>query len=51
MKRFSVTRAIKAPPASVWSVLTDGAGWLTWDSGIASFVGRIAPGEKLKVGV
>jgi hypothetical protein len=40
---------IKAPPAAVWSVLTDGAGLTSWPSGIERFEGEIREGAKIKL--
>lgn len=51
MKQFSATTSIKAPPPAVWAILTDGARWPSWDSGIESFQGRIAPGEHIRVAI
>jgi len=49
MKPYEATATIDAPPETVWSVLTDGAAYPRWNSGVRSVDGRIAPGEKLKV--
>ena len=51
MKSFTVTKTISAPPPAVWSILTNGAKWTSWDSGVESFHGSIAPGKELRVGV
>jgi hypothetical protein len=40
---------IDASPEAVWAVLTDGAGWTSWDSAVARFEGTIAPGAKVTV--
>ena len=49
MKSYEATATIEAPPEAVWAVLTDGAGWPTWDSGVTAVEGRIAEGEKVTV--
>ena len=49
MKHYEATAAIDAPPEAVWAVLTDGAAWPTWDSGVTTVEGRIAEGEKVTV--
>ena len=36
---------IQASPERVWSILVDGTGWPTWDSGVDRVEGRIAAGE------
>jgi uncharacterized protein YndB with AHSA1/START domain len=50
-KAFEATTVIDATPDQVWPVLTDGAGWTSWDSGVDTVEGRIAPGETLKITV
>jgi hypothetical protein len=49
MKSYESTALIDAPPAAIWSVLTDGPGYAGWDSALTSLDGRVAPGEKLKL--
>ena len=49
MKHYEATASIHASPATIWGVLTDGAHYPAWDSGVVSVEGRIAPGEKIKV--
>jgi hypothetical protein len=49
MRGFESSSVIEADPAAVWAVLTDGAGWTTWDSAVARFDGTIAPGAKVTV--
>lgn len=49
MKHYEATATIDAPPEAVWAVLTDGAAWATWDSGVTAVEGRIAEGEKVTV--
>jgi hypothetical protein len=49
MKSYESSATIAAPPERVWSILTDGAAYPDWDSGVVRVEGRIAPGEKIKV--
>lgn len=49
MKHFESSASIKATAEQIWSILTDGAGYTEWDSGVISLEGTIAPGQKLKV--
>lgn len=49
MRGFEASSVIKAEPAAVWAVLTDGAGWTSWDSAVVRLEGTIAPGKKVTV--
>jgi hypothetical protein len=49
MKSFESSAGIKATPDRVWSLLTDGASYPDWDSGVVRIEGTIAPGERIKV--
>jgi hypothetical protein len=49
MKFYESEATIQAPPAVIWSVLTDAAGYPTWDSGVERVEGTIASGQKIKV--
>jgi hypothetical protein len=49
MKYYESSAHIDAPPASVWSVLMDGANYPRWDSGIESVEGTIVDGGRIKV--
>jgi hypothetical protein len=49
MKAYEASATIKASPEAIWDVLTDAAGYQTWDSGVERVEGRIAPGERIKV--
>jgi uncharacterized protein YndB with AHSA1/START domain len=49
MRFFESSTDIAAPPEAVWAVLTDGAGWSSWDSGVDGVDGRIAAGETITV--
>ena len=43
------TATIAADPATIWSILTDAAGYPDWDSGVVRIEGTIADGEKIKL--
>lgn len=49
MKFFEAGSVINAAPAAIWAILTDGAHYPDWDSGVQRVDGRIAPGETIKV--
>jgi len=49
MRHYESSARIAASPEQVWAVLSDGAGWPTWDSGVEAVEGRIAPGEKVRI--
>jgi len=49
MRGFEASSVIKAEPAAIWAVLTDGAGWTSWDSAVVRLEGTIAPGEKVTI--
>lgn len=46
---YSIAIAVKAPPEAIWSVLTDGAAFLAWNSTLITFEGKVALGETLKL--
>ncbi len=46
---FESAADIAAAPDAVWAVLTDGAGWSAWDSGVDAVDGRIAAGETVTI--
>lgn len=48
-RSYESTAEIGAPAEAVWAVLTDGAGWQSWDSGVDAVDGRIAPGETVTI--
>ena len=49
MKFYEVTQTIDASPEAVWAVLSDGPGFVSWESGIEEFEGSIALGNKVKL--
>jgi hypothetical protein len=49
MRFYESSATIQAGPDAIWAILTDGAKYPDWDSGVISVDGRIAPGEKIKV--
>lgn len=44
---FTATINIKASPDKLWAILTDAAGYPTWEPGVISIEGRIAPGQRI----
>jgi hypothetical protein len=51
VKFYEATSTIGADPDTIWKVLTDGAAYPDWDSGVTRVDGDIAPGAKLKLHV
>ena len=51
MKSFEASSTIAAAPDTIWAILTDGASFPSWDSGVDRVEGQIAPGETIKVSV
>lgn len=49
MKKFSTTVPIRAPAERIWSLLTDAAGYPSWNSTVERVGGAIALGEKITV--
>ncbi|MFW2340167.1 MAG: SRPBCC family protein [Acidimicrobiia bacterium] len=49
MKGYDVARTIEAASQQVWDILTDAAGYTSWDSGVVRVEGTIAAGSKIKV--
>ena len=49
MRSYEAGADIRADADTVWGILTDAAGYPTWDSGVERVEGRIGPGEKIKV--
>lgn len=49
--QYEVSRDIAAPPARVWQLLTDAAGFPRWNSTVTTLDGPIAPGQKLALQV
>ena len=49
MKSYEASSLIDAGPDAIWQVLTDGAAFSEWDSGVVRVEGTIAPGEKITV--
>ncbi|HZJ26933.1 MAG TPA: SRPBCC domain-containing protein [Acidimicrobiia bacterium] len=47
MHSYEAGAMIAAPLEAVWAVLTDGAAYGQWDSGVEEVQGTIAPGEKI----
>ena len=51
MKSFEASSTIAAAPDTIWAILTDGASFPSWDSGVDRVEGQIALGETIKVSV
>ena len=49
MLRYAASTHIEASPDEIWAILVDGAAYPSWDSGIESVDGTIAPGERITV--
>lgn len=49
MKSFEASSTINASPDRIWAILTDGAHFPDWDSGVLRVEGKIAHGETIKV--
>jgi len=49
MESYEVTKRIAASPETIWGILTDAAGYTSWDSGVERVEGSIALGNKVKV--
>lgn len=49
MKEFAVSTLIHAKPELIWSLLTDGSAWTSWNPTIEKLEGSITPGSTLKV--
>jgi hypothetical protein len=51
MKTFATRTTIHATPESIWRILTDAAGFPSWNTTVVRVDGRIALGEKVTVHV
>jgi hypothetical protein len=49
MRAYESSARINASPERVWSVLSDGAHWADWESGVERVEGRISKSAKLKI--
>jgi hypothetical protein len=49
MRYYEATSTITASPEAVWSVLSNGAGWPGWDSGVDAVEGAIEMGKTIKI--
>jgi hypothetical protein len=49
MKVFEAASVINAPPDRIWSILTNGASYPSWNSTVDRLEGRIAPDEQVKL--
>lgn len=46
---FAASTLIRAPAGRIWSLLTDAAGYPSWNSTVERLTGTIAPGETITV--
>jgi uncharacterized protein YndB with AHSA1/START domain len=49
MKFFATETVIHAPAEKIWALLTDAAGWPSWNTTVDRVEGSIALGERIKV--
>ncbi len=49
VKSFEAQSSIHATPDAIWAILTDGAHYPDWDSGVIRVEGKVAAGETIKV--
>jgi uncharacterized protein YndB with AHSA1/START domain len=49
MKTYEARILIHAPVEKIWAILTDAAGYPSWNSTVEKLEGSIAVGEKLKI--
>jgi hypothetical protein len=49
MKAFRTSISIRSTPATIWSLLTDAAGYPSWNKTVQSVDGTIAVGQKVTV--
>lgn len=49
MEFYESSSSIDAPPDAIWAILTDGPGFLAWESGVIGFAGSVGPGAALEV--
>jgi uncharacterized protein YndB with AHSA1/START domain len=48
MRKYSASTTIQAPPEAVWQILTDAAGYPSWDKTMERIEGRLALGQTVK---
>lgn len=49
MRYFEAETTIAASPEDVWTILSDGANWPSWDSGVDGVEGEFGAGKRIKV--
>jgi hypothetical protein len=49
MKVYEAAASIRAPAERIWSILTDGPAYPTWNSTVDRLEGKVAPGEQIKL--
>ena len=50
MRAYEATATINAPPERIWAILTDGAAYADWESGVDRVEGRIARARRSPCG-
>lgn len=49
MKEFHTSIKIQSTPAKIWSILTDGAAYTSWNTSVVEVTGEIALGKKVAI--
>jgi hypothetical protein len=49
MRSHDASCVINADPARIWAIITDGASYPDWDSGVMRIEGQIAPDGRIRV--
>ena len=49
MKKFATSTLIHARPEAIWALLTDAAGYTSWNTTVDRVEGRIAPGGTVTI--
>jgi hypothetical protein len=49
MTNYAVSRDIKSDPGRIWDLLTDAAGYSSWNPAVVAIEGDIALGERIRV--
>ncbi|MGH7285772.1 MAG: SRPBCC family protein [Polyangiaceae bacterium] len=49
MKEFHTAIKIQSTPAKIWSILTDGAAYTSWNTSVVEVTGEIALGKKVAI--
>jgi hypothetical protein len=49
MTTYTISKSITAPADRIWGLLTDGAGYPSWNTTVISLEGEISAGNKIKL--